>query len=235
MIINPYTLKKTDLLTFFTKRCVHNHKYCEHPNCFIKEQNHEPRIGFLDIETNGFNANFHIMGSYAIKVAGEDKVYGRAITPKELSSKDLDKKIVKELVKDLLKFDKVVTYYGTYFDLPFIRTRALAHNIEDFPIYGLLHHTDIYFLVKAKLKLAKRSLHQVCNLLGIEGKDHVEGRIWQRAFINRNAKDMAEIFDHNKRDVLVLEKVFEKLIRYSRNTKKSIWGRYGLKFLSIES
>ena len=222
MIINPYTLKKVDLLTFFTKRCQHNHKYSEHPNCFITELNHEPRIGYLDIETNGFNADFHLMGSYAIKVHGSDKIYGRYITAKELASPDLDKKLTEDCINDLMKFDKIVTYYGTLFDIPFIRAKALSHGLDSFPLYGLVHHTDVYFIAKSKLKIARKSLHSVCNLLGIEGKDHVDGALWRRAFVHRSEKDLAIIWAHNKQDVIVLEEVYKKLIPYIANTKKSI-------------
>ena len=221
-MINPYKLKKTDLLTFFMKRCRHSHKYCEHPNCFIEEQQFNPKMGFLDIETYGLKGSFHIMLSYAIKTANKNKIYTSVITKKELKSDTFDLKLAQRCINDMLKFDKLVTYYGTWFDLPFIRTRALKWNLNEFPVYGLVQHVDVYYIVKTKLNMHRRSLEAVARHLGISGKTHVSGELWTKAAIHGDEKALGYINDHNKKDVIVLEKVYNKLKHYSKETKKSI-------------
>lgn len=222
MSLNPYKMKKIDLLKYLTKRCKHKHLYIEHPNCFIKESEYEPRVGFLDIETNGLKANFHIMGSYCIKDSASNKIYGRHITAKELMSNTIDKNLVQDCINDILQFDKIVTYFGTWFDIPFVRTRALKWNLKDFPIYGLVQHCDVYFMVKSKLCLHRRSLDAVTRHLGIEGKTHVDGNIWQTAFLHHDEKALKKIHEHCKLDVIILEKVWRKIKEYTPEAKRSL-------------
>lgn len=221
-MINPHKMKKVDLIKFMTGRCRHSHYYREHPNCFIEEQDYPQKVGFLDIETSGFQGNYHIMLSYAIKEAGKKgKTYARTITKDELRSPTFDKNLVKDCLTDMLKFDKVVTYYGTGFDIPFLRTRALKFNL-DFPLYGFVEHADCYYMAKSKLKLHRNSLDAVTRHLGIEGKNHVVGDEWLKAYMHGDKKALKYILEHNIIDVEILEKVFDKLKLYMRESKKSI-------------
>lgn len=208
-------------MRYLTKYCKHGHKYCEHPNCFLNEQQKE-RVGYLDIETNGLNANFHIMLSYAIKEGGSKKIYGRTITQKEKMSKTIDKKIIQECVRDMLKFDRIITYYGTRFDIPFLRTRALRWNITEFPLYGLVKHTDAYYIAKYKLKLHSYRLGAVTRILDIKGKDFVDGDYWISGALQGDPKAMKYIWEHNKKDVVILEKAYKKLEGYTLTNRRSL-------------
>ena len=141
MAVAPVTkLKKTELIWLGTHKCEHSHTYLEHYGCFLREFPEgnplQIRTGYLDIEVfGGFNASFGYMNCYCIKDGHSDKVYGSQITKKELQNINiLDKRVVQDCVKDMKKFDRIVTYYGTKFDIPFIRTRALHHDIH-FPLY----------------------------------------------------------------------------------------------------
>jgi len=110
--VNPFNLKKDELLIFLTGRCKHHHYYYEHPACFLKELGKEPRRGFLDIEASNLHADFGIVLSYAIKVEGKRKIYYGVITKEELTNGTLDKRIVNDCVRDMMKFDEIVTYNG---------------------------------------------------------------------------------------------------------------------------
>ena len=220
--INPYRLKKDDLIKFFVGRCEHRHVYNEHPSCFVKDRKINLKTGYLDIETNGLYPYFSVIGSYAIKEEGSNKIYGRYITPKELHSDTFDKEIIKDCTKDILRFDRIITYYGTFFDIPYLRTASLEHKIDEFPSYGIVKHIDVYFMVKNKLRLHRKSLQEVARVLGIEGKTHVDGHLWKKAFLHCDEKCFKQIFEHNKADVIVLEKVFHRLENYSAEVRKSI-------------
>ncbi len=222
-IVNPYHLKKSELLLYTTGHCEHGHKYSEHPKCFLKEIMHggkSPRIGFLDLEFQNFKANYGILLSYAIKDYGKKKVYGGKITTDEIRSKYLDKELTRRLIKDFSKFDVVVTYYGSKCDLPYMRTRALKWKLK-FPSYGYIKHIDMYYIVKAKLSLNRNSLENACALLGIKGKNHVFGDIWIRA-VTGDQKSIDYIYDHNIRDVAILEKLYNRMITFSSKTNRSI-------------
>src|SRR3990167_9513461 len=86
------------------KRCSHSHTFLEHYNCYLRESPAEERIGFFDIEASNLDANFGIMLSYCIKDSQSDKIYEDCLT-KEDAFGNLDKRIVKNCIKDLLRFD----------------------------------------------------------------------------------------------------------------------------------
>lgn len=222
MSLNPHKMRKEDLIQFFVETCVHHHKYSEHPSCFIKEKGIDLKVGYLDIETNGLFANFHIVGCYCIKEHGTDKILGRTITQKELRSDTFDKKIIEDCIKDMLKFDRIVTYNGARFDIPFLRTRALTHGIDTFPLYGIVKHTDAYFMARNKLRLHRKSLEEVARMLHITGKSHVSGALWLKAFLHGDEKALKEVHEHCKQDVIVLEKVYEIMKNYTIENRRSL-------------
>ena len=223
MTVNPFNLKKDELLVFLTQRCRHGHYYYEHPACFEKEYLHDgkpPRYCILDIEASNLNANFGIMLSYAIKEYKKPKIFARTITADELISETLDKGLVKECVDILSNYDVVITYYGSRFDIPFLRTRAIYWNL-DFPKYGYLKHKDVYYMVRNRLKLSRNTLEEACRTLGIKGKTRVDGTYWIKA-LTGDETALKYILKHNKRDVIILEKLYDKLESYVRNTRRSI-------------
>lgn len=176
--------------------------------------------GFLDIETTNLNADFAFMLTYFIKTKGKDEYRSNKITKEEIQSGVLDKRLVGELIEDIKKYKKLYTYYGTRFDIPFIRTRALANGYDFIP-YGLIFHQDLYFLTKSKLRLSRRRLANVCGLLGIDGKTHIDGKLWMLAATgNEEAIDF--IYNHNKADCEILEKAYNKLKIYASVTRTSI-------------
>lgn len=223
MSLNPLKLSKEMLQKYITGRCIHRHRYTEHPECFVREQGAEKRVGYLDIECSGLYPFFGVMGSYCIKPRDEEEILGRKITQKELRSPDMDKQLVKDCIADMKKFDILVTYYGAKFDIPFIRTQALAHNLDEFiPVWGQIKHIDVYYIVKFKLRMQRRSLDAVTRLLGIPGKTHVEGSLWKKAFMHADMDCMQEIFEHNQEDVRVLEKVHKRLENFCSDRSVTI-------------
>jgi len=219
--INPFKMKKAELLDMFRGRCKHGHRYVEHPACYLKEKkDKELRVGYLDIETSNLKANFGIMLSYAIKEKGSKKLYCSTINKKEIDDGTLDKRIVRDCISDMKKFDVVMGYYSTKFDIPFIRSRAMYWGIE-FPMYGELLHKDIWYMVRAKMCLHSNRLESACKHLGIEGKTHIESIHWIRA-LSGDKKALAYILDHNKKDVIILEKLHNRIKEFTRNINRSI-------------
>jgi len=175
---------------------------------------------FLDIETSNLNADFAYMLSYAIKVKDCDIVHSGIITKAEIFSGEFDKRLVADCIEVLRKFKRIYTYYGTKFDLSFLRTRALIHNLEFIP-FGLIQHQDLYYLVRNKLKLSRNRLENVCEALGVNGKTRLDGHIWVKATIG-DKKSLGYILEHNIQDVLILEKVYNKIKTYAGVQRRSI-------------
>lgn len=176
--------------------------------------------GFLDIETTNLKADFAFMLTYCIKTKGKEEYRWNRITQEEIRNGTLDKRLVSDLIEDMRKYKKVYTYYGARFDIPFIRTRALSWEYDFIP-YGLLLHQDLYFLAKNKLCLSRRRLANVCDLLGIDGKTHLDGKLWMLAATgNEDAIDF--IYNHNKADCVILEKAYNKVKMYAGVTRTTI-------------
>ena len=96
------------------------------------------RIGYLDIEATNLNANFGYMISWYIKKEGKNEYDFSVIKKSEINNYDFDKRLTKELLAAMRNYDVLYTHYGAdrRFDIPFIRTRAYAHGVEeDIPSY----------------------------------------------------------------------------------------------------
>ena len=222
--INPHLLKKAELLELMTGRCKHSHTYIEHPNCWYAEKKRLPRIGYLDIETSNLDANYGIILTYCIKVRDEDTIYKGVIDTKDLREGKFDKSLCKQLIKDMLKFDVIMGYWSTCFDIPFIRARCLKWHLN-FPIYKAIEHKDVYYMVKRLMKLNRRSLEVATKHLGIKGKNHVLGDAWMKAVMctgEIQQKALDYILEHNIRDVEITEKLHKRLESYDRGLTKSI-------------
>lgn len=178
------------------------------------------RTGYLDIETTQFNASYGYMVSWAIKDRESGEVLSDALTKKDVASGHFDRRIVKSLLRTMEQFGCVVTYYGTGFDLPFIRTRTYANGLEFFNM-GQIKHIDLYYVVKSKLKLQRSSLEAATALFGISGKNHVDPAIWMQAAVG-DPKAIAYVVDHNQRDVDILQGLHDRLETQSKFTKRSI-------------
>ena len=208
-------------------RCIHRHTEKSHPNCFLNGvpkkarwyDDTDLRIGFLDIETTDFKANRGFMLSWAIKYRDGKTVYD-LLAREDILSLEFDKRIVNTLMNELKNVDIIVTYYGTGFDIPFARTRALFWKYR-FPVHGEKYHFDMYYRVAHLLKLTRNSLDAATTFLGIEGKTHFDVAVWTAAAYG-DEKSLALILDHNIQDVQILEQLFNKLEDFSKWTKRSL-------------
>ena len=219
-MLNLNRLRKDEIVSRMNFRCSHRHNGIDHDKCFNEHHTDKKRVGYLDIETSGLFANFGIMLAYCIKEANSDKIYGRCVQVKEMKEL-LDKNLVQDCITDMKNFDVLITYNGTRFDFPFLRTRALKNKLN-FPKYMDLMHKDAYYMAKGRLRLHRKSMEVVAYSLGIPGKTHVIGDKWINATIRHDQKCLNEILEHCKDDVRVLEKVYLELKDYVKDTRRSV-------------
>lgn len=222
-------------------RCIHRQDIKHHPHCFVKGlikydfKNEQEfirltglpwynlpgyRIGYFDIETTAdFNADWGTVLTWCIKEK-EGGIKSSVIKREELLNGTYDKRVVSEFVEELKNYKIIVGYYSDRFDMPFMRSKALHYDI-DFPSYGDLYHWDLYYTVRAKLKLSRRSLDNVCQYLHIPGKTPIEKDIWMKARYG-DPKALRYVLDHNKGDVEITEKLHNKLEFTRKWTRRSI-------------
>lgn len=225
MKLNLNRLKKNEIIWLNNHHCKrHHHTYLTHPNCIeIDKPNMCPifeKIGFLDIETSSLQADFSIVLSYCIKELNGE-ILGRQISFSEINKGIYDKKLLKECIADMRKFDKLIYYYGDRFDIPTLRTRSVFWKL-DFPLYKEIKGTDIYPIIKYKFNLHRNRLETACDFFGISCKKHrIKPDIWFKAMAG-NKKALDWIFIHNREDVISLEKLYKRVINFSSNNNKSI-------------
>jgi uncharacterized protein YprB with RNaseH-like and TPR domain len=217
-------LTKKEIVYLAKHYCEHGHSYLSHYSCYLKLPGKEPKVGFLDIETTNLSADFGIILSWCIKEAGKPVISNGVITKEEIEEAkagDEDYEVVKSLLYNLSQYDKLITYYGKRFDVPFIRTRATSLGLE-FPTYGTLDHIDLYDVVKRKFRLSSNRLEQACRiLLGDTNKTKIEYKYW-RAGARGEKSALAYILQHNRMDVVDLERLYNKTISFTRKNDTSI-------------
>ena len=214
-------LKKKDIVWLSTHYCKHRMPYLSHYSCYLKEQP-QPVVGFFDIECSDLNADIGVLLAWCIKIKGKDKIIERVATKKELQDSNcIDKKNVEAAVKAIKSCDRIISYYGTGFDLKFIRTRAVVWGI-DFPPIGQIYHSDLYYIIRNRFKLHSNRLENACRvLLGKTKKTHFDPMIWLRA-LQGQTDAMNYIIDHCRKDVIETERLWNKVNKFANETNKSI-------------
>lgn len=170
--------------------------------------------------TDGFVSH----NSYCIKKAGSKEILEGVLTAKDIKKAKVgceDARIVKKLVEDLGQFDRIVTFFGKGFDIPFVRARAIIDKIK-FPNYGSLIHTDVYYIVRSRVKLSSKRLENCCRvLLGKTNKTRINNAYWRGA-VRGCKKALDYVLDHNRKDVIDLERLYNKVINFARKNDQSI-------------
>ena len=203
-----------------THKCNHRHNYVRHFNCFIKEYEIVERVAFLDIETSNLKANFGIVLCWCI-LDDKGALYEDWMTKKDVMSGVEDSRVVETCIATMLEFDRVVGHYSTYFDIPFLRTRALIHGLE-FPGVGELYHTDTWKMARKSLCLhSNRQAVVAESLYGSTVKTRISHPDWRKAMMG-NAESMKEVLDHCEKDVQDLKKNYETLLPFCKPVRSSI-------------
>jgi len=169
------------------------------------------KIVAWDLECSGLNADYGIILCAGFKTVGEGKAKVISITDFPLYEKDPtnDRELVKAIYNELLKADVWLTWFGTYFDIPFINSRLLFHGLPTLP--GNYPHIDGWKTAKHRLKLRNNRLVTVQDFLGLDTeKDAVKGPVWIKA-MSGHKPSLRYIIEHCRKDVKVLEEAYNRL------------------------
>lgn len=197
-------------------RCRHRHLYIHHPQCYLEEVRAKEKKAYFDIETfaSGFNADRGILLCYCLLDAETGKIHGRSITPEEIfdRKRGRDKRLVQECVDDIKKFDRIYTWYGSGFDIPWMRARAVKHGLR-FIEHGERFHKDLYY-VGRKFKYSSKSLENMARqVLGSTRKTRFDYDSWLDAVLG-DRKSLASIFEHCRYDVQDLKDIHHVIEPY---------------------
>jgi uncharacterized protein YprB with RNaseH-like and TPR domain len=219
--MNIFALNRKEKRQYLSYRCKHRHTAEEHPSCYLEE--YGQKIAYFDIEATNLKSSFGIVLAYCL--LGRDGTYDkRIITPEELRSGQFDKPLLVQLCKDLRKYQRIITWNGTWYDIPFCKSRCGLFGIP-FPKKGELEHTDGLLIArKIFATLHSKRLGEVCKFFGIKAKDHpLNPEIWLKCLCG-DREALSYVGDkHCKEDVYALRELWEtKIEDYQKYTRTSL-------------
>jgi uncharacterized protein YprB with RNaseH-like and TPR domain len=181
---------------------------------------------YFDIETSG-NIVFSWNVGHKVNIGYDNILKERAIIcicykwegEKEVyevhwDKKQDDKKLLTEFIKVANQADELVGHNGDKFDLPWIRTRCLLHEIEMFPNYTTV---DTLKIARSKFRFNSNRLNYIAQYLGIGQKIKTEFNLWKDIVLNKDADAMDKMIKYCKKDVILLEKVHKHLSKHVHN------------------
>ncbi len=185
------------------------------------------RVLFYDIETGPLLAHiWHpkqgwvshdqmihdtFMLSWAAKWAGERTVHGAVLSSDEVIAQD-DTRIVHELAELIREADVVVAHNGDRFDLKKANWRVMKAGLE--PL-GPVRTIDTLKLSKNAFGPAYHKLDYLAEELLGENKIKTDFKLWEKAY-HGDARALRYMLKYNKKDVILLERVFDKMLPYVR-------------------
>lgn len=182
----------------------------------------KPRILYWDIETfpnivmswslwvNGGLDPDNIVQERSIicaawKWQGEKQVHHVSISPAHPID---DRKVVETLHKVISSADAIVHHNGDKFDIRWLRTRIAYHGLSPLPP---LIQIDTKKIAKAAFYFNSNKLSYLAQFLGIGAKIKTEFGLWKQCLLGDKVA-LAKMVRYNKRDVRLLEKVYDVLV-----------------------
>jgi uncharacterized protein YprB with RNaseH-like and TPR domain len=175
---------------------------------------------FFDIETSP-NIGLFWTAGYKLNIGHDNIIKERAIIcicykwagEKEVHSltwdnKQNDKSLLEKFVKIANEADELVGHNGDKYDLAWVRTRCLYHDISLFPSYTTI---DTLKYARSKFKFNSNKLDYIAQFLGLGAKISTGFNLWKDIVLNSDKKAMEQMVTYCKGDVVLLEKVYNKL------------------------
>lgn len=165
--------------------------------------------------------------SVCYKWLGEGKIHSISLLddPKRFAKNPHDDKyVVEEFHKILSQADCIVAHNGDQFDYKYLKTRMLVHGLPALPP---VQSIDTYKVAKQQLLFNSNRLDYLGKLLGFGGKISTPKGLWLKV-LSGDRKAIQIMVNYNKRDVILLERVFIKLRPYIQNhINRELFGSVG--------
>ncbi len=163
-------------------------------------------VAYLDIETSSKKGDDGMVVAVGLLTDEKPEVMFAGTLEEE--------KKVLEWLKDKLKdYELIVTWYGSGFDIPFLSTRAIVHNV-DLTKLTELQMLDLCEWSRASLLLSSYKLTSVARFLKVSMPTNFHGGDVLTLFklVERGDLEARKlIVDHCKEDLTLLKRVHEKL------------------------
>lgn len=140
------------------------------------------------------------------KWANEDKVYSLNW------DNGCDKEMIRKFAKIADSADEIVAQNGDNFDIKWLRTRCLYHQI---PISSKFNSIDTLKMARANFRFNANRLDYMGKFLGFGGKIKTDYDMWKNILLKNDKRAMSLMVDYCKEDVVLLEKVYNRLQEFS--------------------
>ncbi len=156
------------------------------------------------------------MFSWAAKWYGKKGVMCKALPDFKRYKRDRtdDYDVVKGLRDLVNEADIVVAHNARAFDVKKLNARCLVHGIEPPKPYAVV---DTLTEARARFKLTSNKLDALGHTLGVGRKIVTTGKHLWKACMDGDKKAWQDMKRYNKQDVLLLERVYEKLLPWMKH------------------
>jgi predicted PolB exonuclease-like 3'-5' exonuclease len=178
---------------------------------------------FFDIETSP-NIGFFWSSGYKLNIPYSNIIKERAIIcicykweeegkvySLHWDKKQNDKELLEKFIKVANEADELVGHNGDKYDLPWIKTRCLYHNIPCFPDYKTI---DTLKYSRSKFRFNSNKLDYIASYLGLGNKLETGFDLWKDIILKKDANALKSMIEYCKNDVIILEKVYKHLSNY---------------------
>lgn len=188
-------------------------------------KNKKQKLLFLDIETapniaylwrlraDYVSVDQLVSSSYVLCVSA---MWLNSRKPMYTSIKKHGKKKMLSIVYNWLKqADVVVHYNGKKFDIPNLNREFVEEGMA--PPKPTYKQVDMYHVVRHQFKFTSNKLDYVCQKLGLGEKVRHKGMsLWEECMAG-NKKAWATMEKYNKRDVVLLKRLFRRILPWVMN------------------
>lgn len=175
---------------------------------------------FFDIETCP-NIGFFWKSGYRLNVSYENIIEERriicisykwesasAVTTLTWDRRKCDKKMLQLFSKVLAEADEVVYHNGDRFDWPWLNARLVKHGLPPVPKPNA---ADTLAWSRRLFNFNSNRLDYLGQFLLGEGKIKTEYSLWKSITLNNDQEALRKMVDYAEQDVVLLQRVWEKL------------------------
>lgn len=123
-----------------------------------------------------------------------------------------DKAMLKKFLSIAKEADELVAHNGNRFDMPWFQGRCLKHGLEPYPLFKTV---DTLSISRRKFNLNSHRLDYLAKFLFDEGKIKTDFDLWKDV-CDGVKKALDKMVRYCKRDVVLLEKVWNRLKDYCK-------------------
>jgi uncharacterized protein YprB with RNaseH-like and TPR domain len=183
---------------------------------FLRLVEHSQSLLTFDTEATSLN------GDYGSILVVTGKRYGQKPVTVKVDTPGKDRLVVREAKAMLEDADAWISYYGKGYDIPMLNARLMRWGYK--PLVKR-PHLDLYFTLKSKVKISRRSQGHYLSWLSVEGKEGeaqrkmgVSADVWA-SIVSNPKRYMPTMVKRCESDVIGLEALYTRTKSYVGDIK----------------